>query len=235
MGEILLEVAVESFADAVVAADAGADRLELCSDLRSGGLTPPLELYLQIRAAVSIPVVVMIRPRAGHFCYHQDELASMMRQIESFRPETPAGFVFGALHEDRSIHLPASAKLRTSCGNIPAVFHRAWDEVPRTPDELESLVALGFTRILTSGGSETALIGADAIHGMIRSAAGRIEILPGAGIRSATVAEVVRRTGCRQVHGTFKKINPHQPERTATDPGQIRATRAALAQCAGGY
>jgi copper homeostasis protein len=233
-GEVLLEVAVESFTDALVAAYAGADRLELCSELWLGGLTPPLELYLQIRSAVSIPIVVMIRPRAGHFCYHHDELNSMVRQIESFRLEVPAGFVFGALHSDGSIDLPANAELRASCGNVPAVFHRAWDEVPRTPDELESLIALGFSRILTSGGAETALMGASTIQEMIRSAAGRIEILPGAGIRSDTVAEIVHRTSCRQVHGTFKKIDSDQPQRTVTDPEQIRATRAVLVQCAGG-
>ncbi len=230
---ILLEVAVESFDDALVAADAGADRLELCSELWLGGLTPPLELYLQIRSAVSIPIVVMIRPRSGDFSYHRHELESMVRQIESFRSEAPAGFVFGALHSDGAIHLPACAELRASCGNIPAVFHRAWDKVPRNADEMESLIALGFNRILTSGGAETASIGASIIREMIRSAAGRIEILAGAGIRSGTVAEIVRRTGCRQVHGTFKKIAPNQPRRTITDPEQIRATRVVLVQCGG--
>ena len=234
MSSILLEVAVESFDDALAAAEAGADRLELCSALWLGGLTPPLELYLQIRSAVSIPIVVMIRPRAGHFAYQRDELESMVRQMESFRPEHPAGFVFGALHLDGSIHLPANAELRASCGSIPAVFHRAYDEVPRSASELELLIALGFTRILSSGGAETALIGASTIREMIRSAASRIEIVAGAGIRSDTVAEIVRRTGCHQVHGTFKKIDPDQPQRTVTDPEEIRATRAILAQCAGG-
>ncbi len=230
MSRILLEVAVESFEDALAATEAGADRLELGSQLHLGGLTPPVELFARVRATVSIPIVVMIRPRAGGFCYTEEELKGMAGQIEAFQPWRPDGFVFGAREGDGSIDRPAWARLRASCGAVPAVFHRAWDEAARTRADLEALVALGFARLLTSGGADTALAGSSTIRHLMGDAGGRIEILPGAGIVPGNVLEVVRRTGCTQVHGTFKKSKPTDSARTPVDGEAVRATRRALDQ-----
>ncbi len=204
MNRLLLEVAVETFAEAVAAAEAGADRLELCARLDLGGLTPSLELFRRIRAACAIPLAVMIRPRAGHFVYCDSEVAEMIETIATFRPVQPDGFVFGALTADGAIDHSACAKLIEACGSIAAIFHRAWDERRRSPDELDVLIDLGFRRLLTSGGEARAPDGAGVIREWVQRAAGRIEILPGAGITPMNVPELLRDTGCTQVHGTFK-------------------------------
>ena len=219
MKRVLLEVAVDSLEDAIAAAHCGADRLELCSQLDLGGLSPSLELLQRVRSAVAIPIVVMIRPRAGDFAYTEREVVWMIERIEACHPLLPIGFVFGALQSNGAIDLGACAKLKECCGSVPAVFHRAWDMIPRSPGEIESLIALGFARLLTSGCAAAAHDGIAAISELSTRAAGRIEILPGAGITSANVAEIVRSTRCDQVHGTFKR--------------DCREVRAVLDQLAG--
>ena len=204
MNRLLLEVAVDTLGEAIAAAEAGADRLELCSRIDLGGLTPSLELFRRIRAAVAIPIAVMIRPRAGHFLYCDSEVAEMIETIATFRPAQPDGFVFGALTPDGAIDRRACAKLVEASGSILAIFHRAWDERRRSPDELDVLIDLGFRRLLTSGGESRAPGGAGAIREWVQRSAGRIEILPGAGITPMNVPELIRNTGCTQVHGTFK-------------------------------
>ena len=220
MSRILLEAAVESFEGAIAAAGAGADRLELCSHLEVGGLTPPLELFNRIRAAIPIPIVVMIRPRQGDFVYSAAELNRMAEQIQLFGEGQPDGFVFGVSTDGGAIDSNACANLIGRCGGMPAVYHRAWDERPRTLAELETLIELGFTRLLTSGGAVGAFAGMASIRGWLAAAVGRIEILPGAGIDPGNVGEIVRRTGCNQVHGTFKNT--------------LREIRAVLDQRGGG-
>ncbi len=204
MKRVLLEVAVDSLDGAVAAAAAGADRLELCSRLGVGGLTPSLELFRRVRESVSIPTVVMIRPRAGHFVFNGREGADVGKSMAAFRRFNPDGFVSGMLTEDGAIDRAACAKFIRRCAGTPAIFHRAWDERSRSADELEVLIELGFRRLLTSGGAKAASEGVPAIRKCVEQAAGRIEILPGSGITSANVADIVRRTGCAQVHGTFK-------------------------------
>ena len=204
MKRVLLEVAVDSFEAALAAADAGADRLELCSQLSVGGLTPSVELFRRVRDAVSIPIVVMIRPRGGHFVFDGRESAEIGRSMATFRRWNSDGFVFGALTEAGAIDRAACAKFIRRCAEIPAIFHRAWDERPRSAADLELLIELGFRRLLTSGGARAAFEGVSVVRESIEQAAGRIEILPGAGIAPGNVEDIVRRTGCTQVHGTFK-------------------------------
>jgi len=125
-----LEVCCETLADVLAADVGGADRIELCSALDLGGLTPSLGLLLATRSAVHLPVWVMIRPRAGDFVYSADEVAVMVRDIELCRGAEPAGFVFGALHPDGRINRDICRRLLDVSGTIPAVFHRAFDRTP---------------------------------------------------------------------------------------------------------
>ena len=199
-----MEVAVDSFEGAIVATAAGADRLELCSRLDVGGLTPSLDVFRQIRSAVSVPIVAMIRPRPGHFCYTGIELEGMLERIDAFRSFEPDGFVFGPLDSEGFIDRIACARLINRCGGIAAIFHRAWDEYPRSLADLETLIDLGFARLLTSGGAPTASLGVPQIRAWNDAAAGRVAILPGAGINPGNATAIVRETGCRQIHGTFK-------------------------------
>jgi copper homeostasis protein len=232
-GRILIEVAVESVDDAVAAEQGGADRLELCAALDLGGLTPSLGAYLEVRAAARLPVWVMIRPRPGDFVYTEGELRVMTRDIEAFGgvgAGGPDGFVFGVLREDGSVDSDRCGLLRQRAGDRPCAFHRAFDKCPDPHAALDRLVQLGFCRVLTSGREETAAAGARAIASAVRHAAGRIEVLPCGRIRAADVEDVVRLTGCHQVHGSFSEAVPAGKGRGQRGyPVRHRTSRAAVA------
>jgi copper homeostasis protein len=233
---VLLEVAVESVADAVAAEEGGADRLELCAALDLGGLTPSHGAYLEVRAATRLPVVIMIRPRPGDFVYAPAELRVMARDIDSFLPLRPDGFVFGALVGDGRVDVASVGHLVSRSGDVPSVFHRAFDRAPNQAEAIEQLIGTGFRRVLTSGREATALAGAPEIAKLVKRAAGRIEVLPCGRVRAGEVGEVVRLTGCGQVHGSFAKPlalpdeRGHRgyPERCGTSRQEVAATRAAL-------
>lgn len=177
MSRVLLEVCVETVADAVAAERGGADRLELCSALDLGGLTPTLGLYLAVREVVRLPVLVMLRLRPGGFVYKADELKVMLRDQQLFRPHGPDGFVFGPLLPDGAVDREATGRLWDGCGESESVFHRAFDETADPDRTVEVLVDLRITRILTSGGAETAILGMAQIARTVRAAAGRVQIL----------------------------------------------------------
>ena len=233
---ILIEVAVESLADARAAEQGGADRLELCAALDLGGLTPSVGAYLEVRAAVSLPVVVMIRPRPGDFVADADEVRVMARDLEQFRPHQPAGFVFGCLDQSGRVHLDHCRRLVEAAGGVPCVFHRAFDRCPAPAQAVDTLGDLGFVRLLTSGREDTAIQGVAAIAATVVHAADRVEVLPCGRVRADTVAELVRLTGCTQVHGSFAVPKPvkdgrgHRgyPPVSMTDPAAVAAVRAAL-------
>jgi copper homeostasis protein len=197
---ILVEVCVGSAADVAVAAAAGADRVELCSAMELGGLTPSLGLVETVLAMCSVPVVVMLRPRAGGFRYDRHEFAAMLRDAERLLEAGAAGIVFGVLDSARRIDVARARELVACAGPRDTVFHRAFDFVPDWRAALEALIDVGCTRVLTSGGAATAIAGAATLREMIEHAARRIEILPGGGVSAANVAELVRLTGCTQVH-----------------------------------
>lgn len=235
-----LEVCVDTVDDAATAAAGGADRLELCSALDLGGLTPTIGLYQEVVAAVGLPVWVMIRPRPGDFVYSASELAVMLRDVDHFRRLQPAGFVFGVLRPDGEVNREACRQLLDASGDIPAVFHRAFDRVPSPPAALKALIDLGFRRVLTSGGEETARAGAAVIARLKGRAAGRIEVLPCGRVRANHLAELLRITGCDQVHGSFSEPVPAgdepgfqgYPIRWRVSLPEVAAARAELDQLA---
>lgn len=197
---LLIECVACSADDCVEAEAGGADRIELCSALMLGGLTPSLGTLLEARAATALPIVSMVRPRAGGFCYTDREFATMLRDAEVAIEAGVQGLVFGVLTEDGQVDEPRCRELVTRAAGRDTVFHRAFDVVPDPIHALETLVKLGVTRILTSGRERQAVAGASVIRDLARQAAGRIDILPGGGIREHTVAAVLERTGLRQVH-----------------------------------
>lgn len=194
---MILEIVAQSVDDALAAERAGADRLELVSALSLGGLTPSLGTLEETIARCKLPVVAMLRPRSGGFGYSEGELSAMERDGERFLAAGAQGLVFGVLDE-RGLDERANARLARIGGD--AVFHRAFDALPDPIEAMERLIDLGFRRILTSGGRGTAPEGVDTIRGLVERAAGRIEILPGGGVRPENAAEIVRRTGVTQVH-----------------------------------
>jgi copper homeostasis protein len=197
---ILVEVCVGSAADVAVAAAAGADRVELCGAMELGGLTPSLGAVETVLAASSVPVVVMLRPRAGGFCYDRREFAAMLRDATRVLEAGAAGIVFGVLDRSRRINVERTRELIDCAGHRDAVFHRAFDFVTDWRAALDALIDVGCTRVLTSGGAPTAMAGAAMLREMIGHATGRIEVLPGGGIGAASAAELVRQTSCTQVH-----------------------------------
>jgi copper homeostasis protein len=197
---ILLEAACASLTDCLEAEAAGADRLELCSALVVGGLTPSIGLLAAARARVRVPIVCMVRPRAGAFCYGEDELETMRHDIAAFRDAGADGVVLGVLTAQGAVDIDRCRDLVERAGSLQTVFHRAFDLVPDPDTTLEALVSIGVTRILTSGQTPASLEGAPLLRRLIERAAGRIEILPGGGIRAASVSELLAATGARGVH-----------------------------------
>jgi copper homeostasis protein len=202
MGKILLEICCGSIDDAIEAERGGADRVELCSALFLGGLTPSIGTIQEVKARLKIPVMVMVRPRGGGFCYTAAEFASMERDVEAALGAGADGIVFGILKEDGKIDTDRCTKLRKRVGDQQSVFHRAFDVTPDGFAAVEHLVEMGITRILTSGQKDNVAEGVDLIRSLIERAGDRIEILPGGGIRPYQVKDVIARTGCRQVHMT---------------------------------
>lgn len=203
---ILLETIVSSLDDARAAAAGGADRFELCSALALGGLTPSLGTLAAVKAAVSTPVMFMVRPREGGMAYTEGEYAVMERDALLAVESGAEGLVFGFLTPEGEVDVQRCRRFidRVTASNsrsrVELVFHRAFDVVARPEVALEQLIDLGVTRILTSGRAGRAVDGLDEIRRTVERAAGRIEVLPGGGLRAETVREVVRRTGCTQVH-----------------------------------
>jgi len=196
----LLEAACASVTDCVEAEAAGADRIELCSALAVGGLTPSIGLFAAARARTRLPIVCMVRPRAGAFAYDEDELETMRRDVEAFRDAGAHGVVFGVLTPQGAADVERTRDLVERAGPLETVFHRAFDLVTDPEGTLDALAATGISRILTSGQAPASLEGAPLIRRLLERAAGRLDILPGGGVRAATVAGLVAATGARGVH-----------------------------------
>ena len=197
---IQIEACVESVEAAVAAAAGGAHRIELCINLAVGGTTPAIDLVAACVSRLKIPVFVMVRPRGGDFCYSAAAHAQMLNEIRRVKDAGGHGIVTGALRPDDTVDETQTRELIAAARPRPVTFHRAFDETPDSERALELLVALGATRVLTSGGAATAPEGAAKIAQLVRRAAGRIGILAGGGINGDNVAALVRTSGVREVH-----------------------------------
>src|ERR1700722_382091 len=189
----LVEAIVCSPEDAEIAEAAGAGRLEVCSAIELGGLTPSIGMVRSIRMATALPLMVMLRPRQGGFAYSAGEFSAMEHDVDVLLESGADGLVFGILTEDgRADQARCSSLLRRMKGK-QAVLHRAFDATPDAFESLEILIDLGFNRILTSGQAETALAGCDLLRRLVERANGRIEVMAGGGVRAENVCEIVRR------------------------------------------
>ncbi len=196
----LIEVCVDDVEGALAAARAGADRLELAGSLREGGISPSLGLVRRVRALVSIPIFVLLRPRGGDFHYTSDELAVLAHDLEATRDAGADGSAMGAPRRDGHLDVAALERLVALSGGRPLTCHRAFDFTPNLEKSLETLVGLGFSRILTSGGAARAPEGVPMLHHLVQFSRGRIGILPGGGISPTNVHQLVTSTGVTEVH-----------------------------------
>ena len=202
---MVFEICTVNIQSALAAERAGAHRIELCSALDAGGLTPSQGL---IRAAVhqlKIPVNVLIRPREGHFCYSENELDIMLDDIRFCHEAGVHGVVVGALTTDNQLDLPKMQAMKTMAGDMEIVCHRAFDFTTDPAAALEQLVALGYRRVLSSGQSATAYEGRFLLKKWVEQAAGRISVMPGAGISADNIRAIAETTGAQEFHFTGKK------------------------------
>lgn len=205
MGKILVEVCCGSADDVIESELAGADRVELNSNLFQGGLTPTIGEFLVARSLTKIPIMAMIRPREGGFCYTDAEFQTALTDAKILLENGADGIVFGFLRPDGTIDVDRCREMINLIGKKESVFHRAIDVVPDWRRAIDTLVELGVTRILTSGQASSAINGAQTIAEMIKYAGERVQILPGAGIKKNNVKNVLAGTGCTQVHISLKK------------------------------
>lgn len=201
----LVEAAVESLDAALAAAAGGAHRIELCTDLTQGGTTPALQLLRSGRSQLTIPIFVLVRPRAGDFVYSEAEHRTMLEQIAQAKHAGADGIVTGALTAELDVDQLRTTELLGAARPLPVTFHRAFDACPDLTAALERLIHLGVDRVLTSGGARTAAEGAERIGRLVIQSRGRIEILAGGGIDADNVARLVRDTGVREVHFSVKE------------------------------
>lgn len=223
-----LEVAANSVASAIAAQQGGASRVELCSALELGGLTPSVAQIAMAREHVHIPLYVLIRPRAGDFLYSDLECEQMQRDIETCEALGCDGVVIGVLNADGDIDVTRCKALMNAVGRMGVTFHRAFDLARDLDRALEDLITLGVERVLTSGGQASAQEGAVTLRKLVTQGIGCISVMPGAGITADNIASLAATTGAREFHGSAKRQLPsgmhHQrPALHDMEGGEIRS------------
>ena len=204
--ENILEIAVFNIQSALIAANGGADRIELCENYANGGTTPSYGILKTVREKISIPVFVMICPRAGDFLYSDDEFEVIKKDIVICKKLGFDGIVCGILNIYGTIDQKRTAEIIEWAYPLEFTFHRAFDRCKEPFNALEFLIDSGCDRILTSGQKATVIEGKELIKQLIQQADDRITILPGGGLRSNNAAELKAFTGATEFHSSAKKI-----------------------------
>ena len=224
----LLEIAAASIASALAAQEGGADRIELCANLREGGTTPSHGTLVEARKRLRIPIHVLVRARGGDFLYDEAEAAAMLGDVEDCVHSGADGVVIGALDADGDVAVGSCQAMIDAAEWLGVTFHRAFDLARDPHRALEDIVSLGCERILTSGQRESAPEGAALIRALVDQAAGRIVIMPGAGVDAGNIAAVRQKTGATEFHASAKRLivsgMRHRPERLAAmQDGEMRS------------
>lgn len=196
----ILEVACFDAESCFIAEQAGADRIEFCSDYSNGGVTPLRDDILKVKERLSIPLHVIIRPREGNFVYTKEEIETMKRDILFCKEHQVDGLVFGVLTSNHEIDVPANKELLGLCANLSCTFHRAIDECPDLEKALDEIIKSGFHKVLTSGGKSSAIEGIETLKHLQKIAGDKITIMPGGGVRSSNIGQLLKETGCREFH-----------------------------------
>lgn len=206
--QVLVEVCVDSVASALAAERGGAARVELCSSLIEGGITPSAGLIEMTRAAVSVALHVMIRPRAGDFYYDGEEFEIMQRDIALAQRLGANGVVFGILDVEGNVDIARMRQLVDLARPLAVTFHRAFDMTADLFRALDDVCAAGVDRVLTSGGEPTSPQGRETILQLVKQARGRIVIMPGSGIQPENARSLVDQTGATEVHVGLRSAIP---------------------------
>jgi copper homeostasis protein len=205
---MILEVCVDSVASAIAAQRGGAHRIELCSSLLEGGLTPGPGLMSIVRERLHIDIFAMIRPRGDDFLYSDDEFEIMQYDIEEARRLGANGFVLGLLHPNGLVDVERTRQLVQQANPLPVTFHRAIDLTPDPLLALEEVIATGAQRILTSGGAPSVQQGSATLRQLRQTASHRIAIMAGGGLNRDNLRQVVETSGVEELHGSFRTTKP---------------------------
>ncbi|KAI4634021.1 uncharacterized protein J4E87_001190 [Alternaria ethzedia] len=195
----MLEIACFNATSAIAAAQAGADRIELCADYAAGGVTPSLTTLQDVRKEVTIPINVMIRPRGGNFNYSDEEFELMKKELEMLKP-VASGFVFGILDANQLIDEARNRELVEIAAPLPCTFHRAIDETGDLERAVETVAECSFKSILTSGGEKTAQEGTGVLRYLQEECRPKVSFIAGGGVRSTNVENLKRRTKIEWFH-----------------------------------
>jgi len=220
MEQIKLEVCCADLLSVKAAIEGGAHRIELCRALEVDGLTPSKEM-MESAIGLGIPVQILIRPREGDFVYNEEEVQSMIRDIRLAKQLGANGVVIGALRQDGTIDEETIRRLVDEAKGLSITFHRAFDVCSQPLEALEKIISLGCNRLLTSGQAASAEEGIPLLKQLVEQSAGRIIIMPGAGVNERNARNILSATGAHEIHGSLRR-NGH------TDSELVRATCKSL-------
>ena len=218
--ELTLEVCCADLQSVRAAKEGGAHRVELCEALEVDGLTPSAEMMAEA-IGMGIPVQVLIRPRKGDFVYNKEEVASMLESIRLAKRLGANGVVIGALKPDGSIDEETVRSLVEEAEGLSITFHRAFDVCTKPLEALETIIALGCHRLLTSGQAPTAEQGIPLIKKLVEQSGGRLIIMPGAGVNQENARRILSETGAHEIHGSLRRNG-------STDSELVRAVKNSL-------
>lgn len=197
---------MDSVESAVAAECGGADRLELCSNLVIGGTTPTPALFERVRAAVSLPIHVLIRPRFGDFLYSPEEYEIIQTEVRQFVSLGADALVIGILTETGMLDTEKMTKISSLCADKQITLHRAFDLCKDPVASIEQAIDLGINTVLTSGQTKNCIEGADCLAALVRQAAGRIAIMVGAGVSADAIAQIEPRVHADAYHMSGKRM-----------------------------
>ena len=197
---MVLEVCIDSVESAVASQEGGASRVELCANLNEGGTTPSAGSIELARKRISIGLHVMIRPRAGDFCYSDLEFEVMRRDIQVAKDLRADGVVLGILNRDGTVDVARMRESVQLARPMNVTFHRAFDESADPFAALEQIIGLGIDRILTSGGKRSAFDGIARIRDLVNKSSGRITIMAGSGVTIRNVKAIISETRVKDIH-----------------------------------
>lgn len=212
MEKNILEICCYNLYSAVVAAEAGADRIELCADPAAGGTTPGIGLIKTVRKKTDIELWPIIRIRGGDFLFDEEEIDVMLHEVEACKSAGCEGVVIGMLLPDGRVDKIRSARLVEKAYPMGVCFHRAFDWTRNPFEALEDIIEIGCERILTSGQQPTAMLGAPLIRDLLLQSEGRIQIMPGSGIRAANISDLKKETGATAFHSSARILKKSSME-----------------------
>lgn len=199
-----IEIAVTDYTTAKSAVEGGADRIELCTALSEGGITPSFGLIQQCRNDFTIALFPILRPRSGDFLYSEEEFEIIKKDALLCKQSGCDGVVVGFLNSDGTINKKRTAEIVKTVYPLEVTFHRAFDRCYDPLTALDAIIDAGCQRILTSGQQPTAMEGIDLIKELIVAAHDRIIIMPGSGVRKENLKALATKTGAVEFHTSLR-------------------------------